>query len=46
MQTITLGLQQIVRVPASWTRFLFQGCVYGRDETGRWIVVGAWAKVW
>ena len=45
MQRITLGLNEIVRVPGSWTCFAFGRFLYGKDETGRWIVVGTLPEV-
>lgn len=41
---ITLGLNTVVCVPESWTGFVFNGFLYVRDEFGRFVVRGTWAK--
>lgn len=41
---VRVGMDTVLRIPSAWTLFVFNGFIYKRDEFGRFVVRGEWAK--
>lgn len=45
MTRFSLGLNQVVRIPDSWTIFLYGGWLYRKNKKGIWVLTPRRSKV-